>query len=154
MKKFLLIAGLCGVFLLLACSDQTLSRKDEISQYIETGVKAAENRSHREIADLIAADYVDNRNFDKQRLVSLIQGYFLLHKNINLFVKLGEITFPADNEAFVSLHVAMTGSVISNARMLTDLRAQIYKIELQLARKENWLLHQAKWKAVSGIEMQ
>jgi len=146
MTKRLTIFGVFFVaFFLWGCSDDEVSREDEVRQFIESGVRAAESRSHKDLAALFDKDYKDDKKQDKNRLMSLVQTYFYRHKNIHLFIKFDEIIFQGEDRAFVSMYVAMAGSVISDASMLSSLRAKTYKFELQLIKKDEWLVSQAKW---------
>ncbi len=152
-RKASAIGILCLAFLLQACSGSAISREDEIKQYIEAGVKAAENRSSSDLAALIDERYLDDKKLNKTSLAKLARLYFFRHKNIYLFTKIDSIEFVAENEALVTLHVAMAGSVISDASVLSGLRAKIYKFELDLIKQDKWLLQRARWEAASMADM-
>lgn len=153
-RKVLIFGILCLTMLLQACSDDEISREDEIKQVIESGIKAAENRSSSDLAELIDENYLDQKSLNKERLTKLVRLYFFRHKNIYLFTKLDGIEFLADNEALVTLRVAMAGSVISDPSMLSSLRATVYKFELELVKKDAWLLKRAKWQHASLSDME
>lgn len=152
-KKVTVIAILCSLILLQACSGSAISREEEIKQYIESGVKAAENRDTGDLAELIDESYADDKGLNKKQMIKLARLYFFRHKNIHLFTKIDSIEFPAENQALVSLHVAMAGSVISDTSLLAGLRAKIYKFELELIKQDKWLLHWASWQAASLGDM-
>lgn len=145
MKKPLILFTTVLLMALVGCSDRDLSPEDEIRQYIENGVNAAENRSHRDLADLIDASYRDEKGNNKQKITQLARAYFFRHKNIYLFTKLDDIKFLTDNEAEVTLHVAMAGTEISDINLLSNLRARVYRFELELIKEESWLLKKARW---------
>lgn len=142
------------VFLLIGCSDEKLSREDEIKQFIESGIEAAENRSSSDLAELIDENYLDDKALNKMQLTRLVRLYFFRHKNIFLFTKIDEIEFLTENEALVTLHVAMAGSVISGVSALSSLRAETLKFELELIKRDEWLLRRAKWQRAGIEEMQ
>lgn len=147
----------CWIFVLMfvaGCSESVLSPEDEIRQYIEAGVEAAEDRSSSDLAELIYSGYKDKKGYDKNQIEKLSKLYFFRHKKIFLLTKIDEIEFVTDNEAQVTLHVAMAGSVISDASLLSSLRAQIYQFELLLIKDEEWLLHQASWQPASIGDME
>lgn len=146
---FLVITPLLWLFL-----DSENSLEEQVRQYIEASVTAAENRSLDDLAGLIHDNYLDPRGFSKNQLTKLIRLYFFRHKNIYLFTNLGEINFLSDNRAQVSLHVAMATTAISDLTTLSSLKAQIYKLELLLIKQEEWLLHEAKWQAASIGDIQ
>ncbi len=153
MSRIILCCYLTILTLVAGCSDSVLTPEDEIRQFIETGVEAAEDRSSSDLAELMFSGYKDEKGYDRKQIEKLLRLYFFRHKNIYLLTKIDEIEFVAANEAWVTLHVAMAGSVISDASLLSGLRAQIYKFELLLIKDEDWLLHQADWQPASIGDM-
>ena len=73
---------------------------------------------------------------------------------IFLFTKLKEIELVAENQALVSLYVAMAGSVISDTSVLSSLRAKTYRFDLELIKQDKWLLQRATWQPASVGDMQ
>ena len=142
------------VIFITACSDKPLTREEQIRQFIEAGVNAAENRDHNDLAEMIDDEYQDQKALTRTQLVKLIKLYFFRHKNIYLFTKINEIDFPAEDEASVDLHVAMAGSVISDTSALLNLRAKIYRFELELIKRDDWQLREASWYPASMADMQ
>ena len=149
-----IICLLSLVILMAGCSDKPLTEEEQVRQFIEAGVGAAEDRNHSDLADMIDDSYQDQKAFSKSQLVKLIKLYFFRHKNIYLFTKINEIDFPAEDEASVDIHVAMAGSVISDASALLNLRAKIYRFELELIKRDDWQLRQASWYPASMSDMQ
>ncbi|MCP3686886.1 MAG: hypothetical protein GY784_00605, partial [Gammaproteobacteria bacterium] len=125
MKQHSFLICLLTLVLLQACADTRLSPEDEIRKYIESGVEAAEARSAGDLVDLIHSNYIDPKGYDRTQLKKLAQVYFFRHRNIHLFTKINEIDFLAPNEVQVTLHVAMAGTVITGASMLSSLRARV-----------------------------
>ena len=154
MKNILICTVLGVTYLLNGCSSDALSKEDEIKQYIEAGVEAAENRSSSDLAELIDESYRDDKSYNKTQLAKIARLYFFRHKNIFLFTKLNEIEFVAENQALVSLYVAMAGSVISDSSVLSSLRAKTYRFELELIKQDKWLLTRATWQPASVGDMQ
>jgi len=140
-------------FFITACSNEITSPEEEIKQYIENGKQAAEKRNHSELADLIDESYKDQRGWNRLDIEKIARAYFFTHKNIHLLTKLESIDFQNKNSAFVVLHVAMAGNVITDLNSLTSLRARIYKFELQLIKNDVWLLQQAKWETANIKDM-
>lgn len=137
------------LILVQACDDSPNSPEDEIRQFIEAGVEAAEERSLDDLALLVDDDYLDEQAYDKKRLGSLLSVYFFRHRNIHLFTRINEIDLLNENQASVRLQLAMAGSEITGLSALSSLRAQIYSFELQLIRREAWLLRSATWSPAS-----
>jgi hypothetical protein len=134
---------------LFACSDKN-SSEDQIRQYVASAVTAAESREVLAIRKLISDKYKDESRRDRRRLVGLALGYFLRHKNINIFTQVSEISFPVPGEAKVKLYAAMTGSPVTGAQALLDIRADLYQFDLMLTHDSGeWILQSASWKRAS-----
>ena len=149
--KYLTIIFLLLSSFLIAYSDEKTSPEDEIRLYIKDVSAAAEERSHRDVADLIDESYADQRDLKKKQLIKMLRAYFFTHKNIHLFTQIESIVLQSERQAFVTLHVAMTGSIIKDISALNGLRAQVYRFELLLIKDKRWLLKQAKWQQ-AGIK--
>ena len=153
-RTFLTGVILPTIFLLNACSGDSLSREDEIKRFIEAGIEAAENRSSSDLAEMIDENYLDDKGYNKTQLSKIARFYFLRHKKIYLFTKIEQIEFLADNQALITLYVAMAGSVISDASVLSRLRAKTYQFELELVKQDEWLLRRASWQPASIGDIQ
>lgn len=151
--KIIILCCLSILTLVVGCFDSALSPEDQVRQFIEAGVQAAEDRSAKDLAELIHIEYKDRRGYGKNQIEKLSKLYFFRHKNIYLLTKINEIDFLSENEAQVSMHVAMAGNVISDTSLLSSLRARIYKFELLLIKDEAWLLQQASWQPASVGDM-
>jgi len=131
-----------------ACSDDG-SAEDQIRQLIYNAVQAAEDRSVDGPSELMHADFIDQQGNNRKQLSKLLRLYFFRHKNIHLFTRVDSIEMLSDNQASVSLHVAMAGTVISDVDALSSLSARIYRFELRLIRQDDWLLRHASWAPAS-----
>lgn len=147
--KYLTITFLLVSVFLFSCSDDKISPEDEIRQYIENIRVAAEERNHRDVADLVDESYADQQDLKKKQLIKKLRAYFFTHKNIHLYTQIESIVFQSENKAFVTLHVAMTGNAIKDINALNSLRAQVYRFELLLTKNNYWLLKQARWQQTS-----
>jgi hypothetical protein len=141
------------VILMQACSDRRESPEAEIRAFIKSAVEAAENRDVNDINDLVHANYLDQKGYNRRRLGGLLRAYFFRYKELYLLTKIEKIDLHAENEAMVRLYVAMAGSVISDFDALASLRAQIYQFELRLVKEDGWLLHHASWRPASIIDL-
>jgi len=150
--RVLLLVGV--TFLFQACSENTVSPEDEIRQFVESGVSAAENRSLDDLSSLMHDSYLDQKGYNKKQLGSLLRAYFFRHKNIHLFTRIKTIELLAENQATVKLYVAMAGSVISDVDAIISLRARIYQFELRLIKDNDWLLQHATWSPSSIVDLQ
>ena len=148
--KLLYRTALLTLVLLLvqACSDDG-SPEDQIRSLIDSAVQAAEDRSLDGLSDLMHADFIDQQGNNRQQLGKLLRLYFFRHKSIHLFTRIDSIEMLSANQASVSLHVATTGTVISDVNALSSLSARIYRFELQLIKQGDWFLRHASWKPAS-----
>lgn len=153
-KIFLNFVLITCLLIMLGCSDKPLSVEEEIEQYIEQGKQAAEKRDTGDVLEFIDDSYRDEKGFDKKQIKRLLQLYFFRHKNIFLFTRIDEIKVFSNQQAEVKLHVAMAGKAISAANLLSSLRARVYRFELQLEKRDKWLLKSAKWQPASVSEIQ
>lgn len=148
------IAVLSLALFLIACSGSKTTPEQEIEQFIEAGIEAAENRERGKLEDMIAEDYLDAKGLTRKQLSQLMRAYFFRHKNIHLFTKMQEISFPVAGEAVARFHVAMAGQVISDVTALSSLRAQVYEFELQLVKDDEWKLKSAAWQVANLSALQ
>jgi len=131
-----------------ACSDDG-SPEDQIRGLIDSAVQTAEDRSLDDLDDLLHDDFIDQHGNNRQQLARLLRAYFFRHKSLHLFARIDSIEMLSANQASVSLHVAMAGTVISDVSALTSLSARIYRFELQLVKQGDWRLRHASWEPAS-----
>ena len=153
-RKAVIVFFLASALLLWLFLNSQSSPEDQLRQYIEKAVKAAEHRNAADLADLIQDNYLDPRGNNKKQLTQILRLYFYRHKNIYLFTNLREISFLSDDQARVSMYVAMAATAIPDVTTLSSVKAQIYEFELQLIQQEEWLLHEATWHAVNIVDIQ
>ena len=145
---------LSALLALGACSDDRRSPEAEVRQFVARGVEAGEARSVDAIEALLHPDYLDQRGYDRAKLLNLLRAYFFRHKNVHLFTRIDEIRLLGDGEAEVHLFVAMAGSAISDLGALPSLRARLYRFELRLLRADSWRLQHARWESASLADLQ
>ncbi len=145
---------LFAALLIQACSENDKSPEDEIREFIDAGVQAAESRSTDDLAGMAHENYIDHKGFNRKQLTGLLRGYFLRHKNIHLFTRIDAIEILDENRAEVRLFVAMAGNAISDVSALSSLRARTYLFELQLIKQERWLLRYARWSTASLADLE
>ena len=108
------------------------------------------------VLELVDENYRDRKGQNKKQIAGLLRAYFFTHKDIHLFTRIRSIDWLGEEQAKVTLYVAMAGSVISNIEALESLRARIYRFELGLVRHEDdsWLLQSADWSPANLFDMQ
>ena len=149
MKFFYRTALLTLILVLVQACSGDGSAEDQIRHLIDNAVQAAEDRSPDGLSELMHADFIDQQGNNRQQLAKLLRLYFFRHKNIHLFTRMYSIEMLSANQASVSLHVAMAGTVISDVNALSALSARIYRFELQLVKQDDWLLRHASWEPAS-----
>ena len=149
MKSFYRTVLLTLILLLVQACSGDGSAEDQIRHLIDSAVQAAEDRSQDGLSELMHADFIDQQGNNRQQLAKLLRLYFFRHKNIHLFTRMDSIEMLSANQASVSLHVAMAGTVISDVNALSSLSARIYRFELQLVKQDDWLLRHASWEPAS-----
>lgn len=145
MKPCIRILLLLSVLLLQACSGDSDSPEAQIQRFVDSAVQAGEARSVDGFGELLHRDFIDQQGNNDKQIGRLLRAYFLGHQNIHLFTRIDDIEILADNQASVSLHVAMAGTVISDIDALASLQARIYRFELQMVREDDWVLRHASW---------
>ncbi len=138
---------ICIAIIFSACTKKDDSPESQIQRFVATGEEAAEKRDLSAIKKLISETYSDADKRNKRDIVRITAGYFLRHKNIHLFTRVGELTFPEANKAQLELFVAMAGSPVTDAQTLLRLQADLYRFDMVLLRhKKEWQLSDVAWR--------
>lgn len=144
----------CFLPLVMVACGEKQTPEQQVRQYIAFAEDAVEKRDVIDLGKLISDQYTDSGRRDRRALVGLAAGYFLRHKNIHLFTRIKDIDFPAPDTASVELYVAMTGSPVTGAQALIDLRADLMKFNLTLKSDgDEWLLSETSWEHANIDEL-
>ena len=149
------VRGIALAFVLFAagCTSAPEDPEAQIRALIEKAEKAAEEKDVGTLKSLISESYTGGDPKDKRALVGMI-GYFMLrNSSIHLLTQVSSIEFPEPKHAECTVYVAMAGRAIGGLGDLSDLRADIYRIEFAAAAEgsPDWRVTRAKWKP-AGIE--
>lgn len=141
---------------LIGCSDGERTPEEAVKAMIDTAADAAERRDAGELLKLIDEKYLDRRGQDRQQIAGLLRAYFFTHKNIHLFTRIENIDWLGEEQAAVTVYVAMAGSVIASIEALESIRARVYRFELGLVRHGDgdWLLQHADWAPANLFDLQ
>jgi hypothetical protein len=140
--------------LLAACSSEPKTPEDEIRQFIDRAITAAEDRNSGDLMEMIAENYSDQKKYDKGRLSSVVRALFFRHKNIFLFKRISDIHISGTNSATVEVFVAMTGQRLSDITQLASFRARIYRFNLELIKDSEWQVLTASWAPAKATDLQ
>lgn len=95
------------MLLLLAACGEPRSDEQRVRDFLQTVEALAEEREYMELVDLIAGDYLDSRGNDKLKAAAILRAFYLRNREVHLYLRPGEITFPSPGFATVTVHVAM-----------------------------------------------
>ena len=152
MSRFLARATSLWVWLTIALALAACARESspeaEIRSFVAQAQAAAEERNVRGLRALIADDYADAQGHDRKAVENLIRLHVLRNQSIHLFTRVGDITFPEQDRALVSVAAAMAGRPVPDADALVGLNADLYRFDLELVRQggNQWRVRQAAWK--------
>ncbi|MCW9014261.1 MAG: hypothetical protein OQL06_10790 [Gammaproteobacteria bacterium] len=141
------------LMLVAGCTEEPQTPENRIRQFIEQAILAAENRDVGALADLIAQQYIDDKNLNKDTLTKMARGYFFRHRNIHLLSRIDSISLTrqadATGRASLIVYIAMAGQPLHSMQAITTMRARLYRFDLILVEQNNdWLLLSANWKPV------
>jgi len=137
--------------LALICSFTACGRDDtpeaQIRRYVEAGEKAAEARDIGDIKKLISEKYSDEHGRTRRDIVAVTARYFYSQKNIHILTRISELSFSDPDRAMLQLYVAMTGQDVSDLDALLNMRADLYRFDIELVREDKeWKLRTADWR--------
>jgi hypothetical protein len=148
------LAPLCAL-LLAACGAEPDDPETRLRSTIASAEQAVEDRSLKQVAAFIAADYRDDRGHDRRAISQLLFAYLQRNRNIHLLSRITELQLDgAANSADVRLYVAMAGSPIASLDEVTALRAELYRFDLRFTDGEHgWQLQRADWRRARFDEL-
>lgn len=125
--------------------------EEQVKQFVASGKEAVEARNIGDVKKLISEMYKDGQGRTRRDLVAVSARYILANKNIHLLTRIGELTFPAPNQAMLQLYIAMTGQNVSDLDSLLNMQADLYLFDMELVREDNeWKLLKADWRRARG----
>ena len=132
-----------SLIVVAGCTDSDPER--DLRERIDAAVTAAEARNTGFFRDLIAPGFVDQRGNDRDAIVALVRGQFLIHSKISVMSRVQDIVIAGDDAAETVLVAGMVGSAGQRAG-LGSLSADLYRIELEWARDgSDWRVIGARW---------
>jgi len=139
------------ILLLLAGCGEPDSPENRIRQLIADGEAAVEARSVGDVRNLVSENYLDGKKRTRRDLTRLLAGYFLRNKSIHLLVQVNEILVEEPDRARAVIYVAMAGRPLGDVSQLPLVRADLYRIELELTEVEGeWRVTGGAWRKASS----
>ncbi len=139
------------IFGLISCSDNEISKEDEIRAWLDKGELLAEARKIGSLVDLVSDDYTDDNGRVKKDIHRALFVYINRNRSIHLFHRVKKITFIEPDSAEVKIVVAMTGQPVKDGDDLRALKADMYSFDFILTKDDDWELTAAKWNRVADI---
>ena len=140
-SAILIVSGL-----LFACGRGD-TPEEQIRQYVEAGEIAAEARDSGDIKQLISEKYADKHGRTRRDSVAIAARYFFSQKNIHIFTRISELSFPEEDKATLYVYVAMSGQNVSDLDTLLNMQADLYRFDIELIREEKeWKMITADWR--------
>ncbi|MDH3638608.1 MAG: hypothetical protein OES09_09105 [Gammaproteobacteria bacterium] len=127
------------------CGGPASTPEQQVRETIRLGEEAAEGRNIGALAGLVADAYQDGNGYDRRALVRLAQVYLMGHQSIHLLTRTQSIELVSPDQAKAKVLVAMTGAPLESVDSLINVRADLFKFEIVLAKTDN-----EQWQAVSA----
>lgn len=139
--------------LLAACSRDALTPEAEIEQLLSEAEKAVESRSVSAVKPFLWEQYRDSDGRDRRAALRLLTGYFLSHQSIHLLSQVTEISLKGEQEAEITLFVALAGQPIDSSAQLLSVRADLIRLDLELVnRNGEWQVSAARWRRANKTD--
>ena len=141
-RKCALALAIAVLPLLAGCGEPPTEPEEELREWIQRGVAAAEAKQRRELIDMISPAYADARGNRRDDIESILRVYFLRMNRIELITSVEEISVIGDSVAEIVLQAGMAGTHDG----VLGFSADAYRFVFELERKGGeWLLISARW---------
>lgn len=140
------LAGAATLALMLvACGGPAEAPETRIRSLVSQVEAAAEAHDLSVFKDHIASGYQDNRGYNRQTVLRLVQAMLLRNQAIHLLTLVRSLEVDADT-ADTRVLVAMAGRPIKSAQALLDMRVDLMRFDVQLVREDgDWLVRTVDW---------
>ena len=121
-------AAICIALLAIHCS--SVPPEQRLRATIATGIEAAEQKDHGELAELVSAGYVDRSGRDRRGLLNLIRGYLTQMGPLHIFSVEKSLAITSPGRAEVTLLVAVASVPMASIADLRESTADLARVEL------------------------
>ena len=130
------------VLALSACGGAATPAEQQLRDWVDTGVAAAEAKERRKLVQMISPAYADARGNERDAVEDMLRFYFMRMNSVELITSIDEINVIGDSAAEVLLTVGMAGTHDG----LLGFSADAYQFALELEQSGNdWRLISARW---------
>ena len=139
----------------LACGGDPLSPEEQVRTVIEGMEQAAEEGDVSAFKAVVSESYQDERGYDKRSLAAYVTFHVMRNNNRHFFTRIRSIEIRDTGRAEVMLVAALTGSAISSPEELAGLRADVYKVDVDLddEGEGDWRVVWAQWRRTAPTDL-
>lgn len=128
-----------GAIGLVACAEPNLDV--EIQRFVDETVAAASARDTGYFRGVVADSYVDSRGNDRDRVIDMIRGFFLVNSRIDAAAEIVSVQWSGTESARLVVAARIDGNTGSMSPQL----------EIELLRDgSDWAVIGARWEERSG----
>lgn len=140
------MAVAAAAFMLTACGAPPDSPEAQLRALIDDVERAAEGHEISVFRDVVADDYQDERGFDRQTVLRIVQGVLIRNQQIHLLSLLRNMDVQS-GEARAVVLVAMAGQPIESTEALLNVRADLMRFDVDFVRRgDQWLVRAVEWR--------
>lgn len=141
-------AALAAALLAAGCGAEPASPEQQIAATLEAIERASRERDLEALRDFVSPSYRDRAGRTRQDVHGLIAFHTLRRQSVYLLTRIQHLELPAPDAAHLVVLAAMAGTPIGGVESLRDVRADVYRFELRLAREggDTWRAVSADWR--------
>ena len=127
---------------LSACGGPATPAEQQLRDWVDRGVAAAEAKERRKLVQMISPAYADARGNERDAVENMLRAYFMRMNSVELITAIDEINVIGDSAAEVLLTVGMAGTHDG----ILGFSADAYQFALELEQDgDDWRLISARW---------
>jgi hypothetical protein len=140
--------ALTAAVLVTGCSAD--DAEAEIRAVLAAAEAAAEARDVGFFRDFTGSGYRDMRGNDREQLLNMLRGYFIVHQKIEIVSRVEEIRIEGVDAAHAVVHAGVVGQRAGES-LLGGIGGDLYRFEVELIDDGGeWRMIGAKWERGTG----
>ncbi len=130
------------------------TEEDAVREVIDSLIRLAEQKDLEGMLMPFAENFVDFEGRDKEKLRSLLRGYFGSRTGIVVHRLSGRVTLFEEGNAEYETEVALSSGGAEALRRLVRISPDIYRIRIELIKEGGgWQISYAEWTWISLTEL-
>ncbi len=136
------------LFAVGACGGAVITQEDEIRAFVGEIERASRERDLRLMKDAVSEQYADPRGRTREDLHGLLTYHYFRNRSIYVLLRIEKLELQSPDAASLVLLAALAGGPISSPQALRELRADVYRFELELEDEgeADWRVRSAGWR--------